>query len=169
MQDAAIRQLEAHPRTSCAVNGQTESRASCRDPATDRALTIIHQHYADRLSVASLAREAGVSRTVLADRFNRLLGTSPMRYCTHWRLQVAADMLRASRKSSAEIAFESGFGSEAAFNRAFKRVYGQPPIAWRRSRSDAPNDDGLPEQQVNHCTAADGTRLAWAAVGSGMS
>lgn len=167
MQDA-IRQAEAGPRTFCVEDAHSDLTAARRDPATDRALTIIHQHYADRLSIAALAREAGVSRTVLADRFSRLLGTSPMRYCTRWRLHMAADMLRASRKSSAEIAFETGFGSEAAFNRAFKRVYGRPPIAWRRGRSGAPDDDGLPEQQVNHCTAADGTRLAWAAVGSGM-
>ena len=166
MQDSAFGQTETGPQFGAA--GGADGLAAARlDPATDRALAIIHRNYSDRLSVSSLAREAGVSRTVLADRFNRLLGTSPMRYCTRWRLRMAADLLRTSRKSSAEIAFESGFGSEAAFNRAFKRVYGQPPVAWRRGRSAAQDDDGLPEQQVKYCTAADGTRLAWAAVGSG--
>ena len=138
------------------------------DPATDRALSFIHRHYAEKLTVSTLARGAGVSRTILAEKFNRLLGTSPMRYCTQWRLQMAADLLRTTKRSSGEIAFATGFGSEAAFNRAFKRTYGQPPIAWRREqRALAPADD-LPEQDIRHCHAADGTRLAWAAVGSGM-
>ena len=137
MQDSAFGQTETGPQFGAA--GGADGLAAARlDPATDRALAIIHRNYSDRLSVSSLAREAGVSRTVLADRFNRLLGTSPMRYCTRWRLRMAADLLRTSRKSSAEIAFESGFGSEAAFNRAFKRVTGISPGRWREGAGDSP-------------------------------
>ncbi|MBA3512281.1 alpha/beta fold hydrolase [Sphingomonas sp.] len=150
----------------------TLARADCltayREPTVSRALNIIHTRYAEELHVSTLAREAGVSRTVLADKFTRVLGQTPMRYCSRWRLRVAAGMLREGRRSAAEIAFLVGFGSEAAFSRAFRREYGQPPVTWSRcppSRS-APLD--LPEQQVRYCTAADGTRLAWSAVGSGF-
>ncbi|HET9426784.1 MAG TPA: alpha/beta fold hydrolase [Allosphingosinicella sp.] len=156
------------PRQSDAIVRLTDPAATPGDSVTDRALSFIHRHYAEKLTVSTLARGAGVSRTVLADRFNHRLGISPMRYCTLWRLRMAADMLRTGRRSSAEIAFATGFGSEAAFNRAFKRVYGQPPIAWRRAQPPLAEEDGLPGQSVNYCTAADGTRLAWAAVGSGM-
>lgn len=142
--------------------------AARSDPTTRRALNIIHARYAEQLDVSTLAREAGVSRTVLADRFRRLLGVPPMRYCTRWRLRMAAEMLRSGGRTTAEIAFLVGFGSEAAFNRAFRREYGQPPVTWSRNRSSAPAAPDLPEQQVRYCTAADGTRLAWSAVGSGM-
>lgn len=139
-----------------------------RDPAVSRALKVIHTRYAQELHVSTLAREAGVSRTVLTDKFSSLIGESPMRYCSRWRLRVAAGMLRENARSASEIAFLVGFGSEAAFNRAFKRHYGQPPRAWSRCARSRPPAGGLPEQKVRYCTAADGTRLAWSAVGSGM-
>ena len=70
-----------------------------------------------------LAREAGVSRTVLGERFTELLGEPPMRYCARWRMRVAANMLRDGKENTANIAYAVGFNSEAAFNRAFKREY----------------------------------------------
>ena len=152
----------ADPRTSA------DCLAAQRDPAVSRALNIIHTRYAEHLDVRTLAYEAGVSRTVLADRFNRLLGEPPMRYCVRWRLRVAADMLLEANRSAAEIAFLVGFGSEAAFNRAFRREFGKPPVTWSRSTSDSGPGSALPPQQVRYCTARDGTRLAWSAVGSGM-
>ena len=158
-----------------AANGNVGGRdaavdclAAHRDPAVARALNVIHTRYAEDLHVSTLAREAGVSRTVLADRFSRLLGEPPMRYCSRWRLKVAAGMLRQEGRSAAEIAFLVGFGSEAAFNRAFRREYGKPPVAWSRCPSPPGSASDLPEQQVRYCTAGDGTRLAWSAVGSGM-
>ena len=102
------------------------------DPAVSKALSIIHNRYAEDLEVAMLAREAGVSRSVLGERFAELIGESPMRYCARWRMRMASNMLRDSRQNSANIAFAVGFGSEAAFNRAFKREYGAPPATWRK-------------------------------------
>ncbi len=133
------------------------------DPAVSRAVRIIREHYAEPLTVEAIARGAGVSRTVLGQRFARCLGEPPIRYCTRWRLRKAADLLLEGEPLG-EIAYRVGFSSEAAFNRAFKREYGAPPAAWRRARK-APA--GLPEQEVCHCRASDGTRLAWSAVGSG--
>jgi pimeloyl-ACP methyl ester carboxylesterase/AraC-like DNA-binding protein len=150
------------------ASAATDCLAARRDPAVSRALNIIHTCYAQELDVASLARAAGVSRTVLADKFVRLLGEPPMRYCSRWRLRVAAGMLHEGSRSAAEIAFMVGYGSEAAFNRAFRRAYGKPPITWSRLAGTPQGDFDLPEQQVRYCTAGDGTRLAWSAVGSGM-
>lgn len=133
------------------------------DPAVARAVKLIQAHYAEPLSVAAIARGAGVSRTVLGQRFARCLGEPPIRYRTRWRLRKAAELLLEGEPLG-EIAYKVGFNSEAAFNRAFKREHGVPPAAWRKGR-EAPA--GLPAQQVRHCTAKDGTRLAWSAVGSG--
>lgn len=102
------------------------------DPAVSKALSIIHNHYAEDLDVETLAREAGVSRTVLGERFAELIGESPMRYCAAWRMRMASNMLRDGKQNTAGVAHAVGFGSEAAFNRAFKREYGVPPATWRK-------------------------------------
>jgi AraC-like DNA-binding protein len=103
------------------------------DPAVTRALTIIHKRFAEDLEIEELAREAGVSRSVLGERFGDLIGEPPMRYCARWRMRMAANMLRESSQNTANVGFAVGFNSEAAFNRAFKREYGEPPAAWRRN------------------------------------
>jgi pimeloyl-ACP methyl ester carboxylesterase/AraC-like DNA-binding protein len=128
-----------------------------------RAVQLIQARYGEPLTVAAIARGAGVSRTVLGERFASCLGEPPIRYCTRWRLQRAAELLLEGH-ALVDVAYQVGFNSEAAFNRAFKREHGAPPAAWRRSRKNPP---ALPAQQVRHCTASDGTRLAWSAVGSG--
>jgi transcriptional regulator GlxA family with amidase domain len=58
-----------------------------------------------------------------------------MRYCARWRMRMAANLLRDSRLNTATIAFTVGFTSEAAFNRAFKREFGEPPATWRRNEA----------------------------------
>lgn len=106
--------------------------AGLKDPAVGRTITLIHRNYAEALTLDDLAREAGVSKTVLGQRFRQLLGESPMQYCSKWRMHVAADMLRKDRQNACSVAYSVGFNSEAAFNRAFKREYGLPPAAWQR-------------------------------------
>lgn len=111
--------------------------AGLKDVAVGRTIALIHHRYAEPLSLEELAREAGVSKTVLGDRFRVLLGESPMQYCARWRMHVAADMLRRDRQSACSVAYSVGFNSEAAFNRAFKREFGLPPAAWKRVQSAA--------------------------------
>jgi len=137
------------------------------DAAVERALDLIHRQYADELTIEQLARCAGVSRTVLARRFDSALGQTPMRYCVEWRLRVAADLLERGHHTAAGVAYAVGFGSEAAFNRAFRRRYGEPPARWGRQRA-AETLQELPPQQVRHCRAKDGTQLAWSRVGRGF-
>ena len=109
--------------------------AAVNDPLLSRALQVVHGEPARRWTVDDIAREAGSSRTVVAERFNAVLGQSPIEYVTHWRMQIAAERLRSSRESLAEIAAGVGYESEAAFNRAFKRVTGETPGRWRDSAS----------------------------------
>lgn len=106
--------------------------AGLRDPAVAKALAVIHNRYSDELDLETLAREAGLSRTILQERFAELIGESPMRYCARWRMRVAANMLREGKENTANVAYAVGFNSEAAFNRAFKREFGQPPGTWKR-------------------------------------
>jgi AraC-like DNA-binding protein len=82
-----------------------------------------------------LAGRAGLSRTRLAERFRHFLGVSPMAYLAQWRLKLGAEMLESGDHSVAEVAAAVGYGSEAAFNRAFKREFGCPPAQFRRERN----------------------------------
>jgi AraC-like DNA-binding protein len=110
--------------------------AGARDPEVGKALALMHRNPAHPWTIASLAKEAGASRSVLAERFRRYLNTTPMAYLTRWRLQLGAQMLASSNHSVAQIAPEVGYESEAAFNRAFKREFTIPPARFRsQSRS----------------------------------
>ena len=105
--------------------------AGLNDPIVGRALQSVHGDPARRWTVDDLAREAGTSRTVLAERFNAVMGQAPIEYVTGWRMQLAAERLRNSSESLSSIAADIGYESEAAFNRAFKRVTGSTPGRWR--------------------------------------
>ena len=119
-------------QTSTDVRPLVEEWPATLDPGVTRAVRLIQERFAEDLDLDMLAREAGVSRTVLRDRFVQVLGDPPMRYCARWRMRIAAHMLREGRENTANIAYSVGFNSEAAFNRAFKREYGKPPATWRR-------------------------------------
>lgn len=118
---------------------QTGWLAGLRDPFVGRALAALHDRPAEPWTVESLAKEAALSRSALAERFAHLVGEAPMQYLTRWRMQLAATLLRTRNVSVFEAAVEVGYASEAAFSRAFKKVVGVPPAAWREGRRD---DDG---------------------------
>jgi AraC-like DNA-binding protein len=105
--------------------------AASRDPVVARALTAMHRDPVQKWTVESLARAAGASRTVLAERFGRLLDMPPIEYLTGWRMQLACDKLCASSDALGEVAAGVGYDSEAAFSRAFRRVVGCSPGRWR--------------------------------------
>jgi AraC-like DNA-binding protein len=115
--------------------GQTGWLAGLRDPHVARALALLHRDIARPWSVDDLSREVGLSRSALADRFIGLIGMPPMHYVASWRMQVATQKLRSTNASLAQIADLVGYGSEAAFSRAFKKAFGTAPATWRRSNT----------------------------------
>ena len=88
-------------------------------------------------TVEELADSVGMSRAAFASRFGELLGEPPMQYLAGWRMHLAKHLLRDSNLAIGEIAGRVGYESEAAFNRAFRRVVGAPPAGWRRSEPGA--------------------------------
>ncbi len=115
---------------------QTGWLAGARDSEVGKTLALMHRNPAHPWTIASLAKEAGVSRSVLAERFRHYLNEPPMAYLTRWRLQLGEQMLSSTSYSVAQIASEVGYESEAAFNRAFKREFTVPPARFRsQSRS----------------------------------
>jgi AraC-like DNA-binding protein len=108
--------------------------AAARDPVVGAGLALMHRQPMRAWTLDSLAAEAGASRSVFADRFSRYLGEPPLAYLARWRLQLALRLLETSRKSVQQVAAEVGYESEAAFNRAFKREFGDPPARYRKRR-----------------------------------
>jgi len=89
-----------------APSEQTGWLAAARDPEIGRTLALLHRNPAEPWTLATLAREVGISRSVLADRFRHYMGEPPMSYLTRWRLQLGARMLKSSSRSVADIAAE---------------------------------------------------------------
>ena len=129
--DVLRRYVEALPAE------QTGWLAGMRDPGVGRALARMHERPGDPWTLERLADETAMSRSVFHDRFVHLVGQPPMQYLMHWRMQVAAGLLRDTPAKLVEVALEVGYESEAAFSRAFKRLAGLSPGAWRKRGATA--------------------------------
>src|SRR5579859_1341088 len=112
--------------------------AGARDPIVGKSLGLLHGRIAHPWTIADLADQVGISRSALVERFTRFLSEPPMTYLTRWRLQLAARSLEKTSRGVAEIAADVGYESEAAFNRAFKREFGQPPGRYRNDHKSSP-------------------------------
>lgn len=107
--------------------------AALRDDQVGKALAAIHREPDKDWTVASLAKEVGMSRSGFSARFTNLVGESAKRYLTQWRMQLARTQLQQSSDSLSVLAERLGYQSEAAFSRAFKRVFGVPPGSVRHA------------------------------------
>jgi len=101
------------------------------DPKIGRALHALHANPAARWTLASLAREAGMSRSAFALHFRQVVGEPAMHYLQHWRMSLAADLLLHSRERIGEIAIQVGYESVSAFCTVFKKIIGRSPLAFR--------------------------------------
>ncbi len=107
--------------------------AGLRDRYVGRALALLHEKPDHPWTIHELGHRVGLSRSALHERFLRFLAQPPMHYLANWRIQVGSRLLRETGRTVADIALEVGYDSEAAFSRAFKRLVGTPPAAWRRA------------------------------------
>ncbi len=111
---------------------RTNWLAGLREPFVGRAIAALHGSPARQWTLESLAREVGLSRSALAERFTLFVGQPPMQYLASWRMQIAASQLQSGTDTIAEIATRVGYESEAAFSRAFKKTVGKAPSEWRK-------------------------------------
>ena len=112
-----------------------------RDPGTAAALGAMHHRPEAPWTVASLAEEVGLSRSVFAARFAQLVGEPPLGYLTRLRMQKAATLLREGA-TLAKASHLTGYASEASFSHAFRQWAGVAPGAYRKTlRKSSPGAD----------------------------
>ena len=105
-----------------------------RDPQIAAAIALIHREPERAWTVGDVAAEVALSRSAFSARFRRLVGESPKRYIVRTRLAHAADLLRTTDASLAQIAARAGYGTEFSFSKAFRRAFGVAPGGYRRTR-----------------------------------
>jgi len=106
-----------------------------RDPQVGAALKLIHSQPARRWTLAFLAKEIGMSRSMFAERFLQFTGLSPINYLVRWRMQLASKLLARNGASIGQVARAVGYQSDGAFKRAFKKHVGTPPGQWSRTNT----------------------------------
>lgn len=119
--DVVCRYLETLPGT------HTGWLAGLRDRFVGRTLALLHERPSHHWTIDALSDAVGLSRSALHERFVGRVGQPPTQYLAQWRMQVASRMLLETTMNVAAIALETGYDSEAAFSRAFKRLVGLPP------------------------------------------
>ncbi|CAN5168413.1 AraC family transcriptional regulator [soil metagenome] len=128
-----IEALRLHVRQGSSRHGGW--LAAIGDRTVGIALSEMHRKPAHAWTIEELARIAGTSRSVLAERFHALVGSTPIQYLTQWRMLLAANLLDRSNALLAKIAEDVGYLTDTAFSRAFRREFGSPPATWRRRQS----------------------------------
>ena len=96
-----------------------------------RARDLADSRYAERLTVADLARAAGLSKAHFSQEFRRAFGETPHAYLLTRRLERAATLLRTTDRSVAEICMRVGLDSVGSFTTSFTRMFGRTPTAYR--------------------------------------
>jgi hypothetical protein len=121
----------------CGCGDATGWVQALREPKLGPAIVALHRDPGRNWSVAELAAQAGVSRSGFAERFLAATGMTPVRYLTELRMRLAAQWITRDREAIEAVAYRLGYGSLAAFSRAFKRVVGRPPGAMRAEGAEA--------------------------------
>jgi AraC-like DNA-binding protein len=117
----------------CGCGDATGWVAALRDPRLGRVIGALHREPGRNWTVASMASEMGASRSVFAERFLAITGVTPLRYVTDLRMRLATQWISQDRLPVDTVAERLGYGSAAAFSRAFKRVTGASPGVARRA------------------------------------
>ena len=116
-------------------NAQVEEGllAGLADPRLARALVALHERPGEAWPLASMAQQAGLSRSAFAARFRQVLGVTPAHYLARWRIALAQQALRDGRPLKVSAA-DVGYGSASALSRAFAEICGRSPREWLQVR-----------------------------------
>jgi transcriptional regulator GlxA family with amidase domain len=107
--------------------------SALHDEKIGAALALMHRDISRQWTVDDLATAVGMSRSSFALRFKTLVGLAPLDYWLQWRMRLAGQLLRNTKKTVASVALAWGYESERSFGKAFKRVMGGAPTWYRKS------------------------------------
>lgn len=150
-------------------NGASGWLAGLGDPHISRALASIHREPGHVWTLTALARIAGLSRSLFAERFLERVGQTPKRYLRSWRMHLAREALAEGSVGVAALAHKLGYQSEAAFRKAFQEATGHAPLQFRRHAvaEAVPKVVEDVEQFFGLCARLGGTQDLWSATASG--
>lgn len=131
--------LFVHALRSLTTHAGSTGLPALSDPVIYKALSLMHGDFAEKWTVAKLARTVGLSRSGFASRFTALVGEPPLQYLARWRIARAAELLRDTDEGVIQIATRVGYESVPSFSRTFKRWRGQSPAAFRRAERHGPS------------------------------
>ncbi|GAA1505398.1 AraC family transcriptional regulator [Sphaerisporangium rubeum] len=101
-----------------------------------RAKDLVDTRYHDPITVADMAKAAGLSRSHFSQQFHRAFGETPHTYLLTRRLERAAALLRNTDRSVADICLAVGLQSIGSFTTSFTHTYGMPPTTYRAQFPD---------------------------------
>lgn len=110
--------------------------AAMQDSRLETVLGLMHQEPWQPWTIAELCSRAGISKTVLSEKFTELVGASPIEYLVSWRMQIAAHWLKEPDMTIERVAERCGYDSASAFSKAFKRSFGFSPGVYRRGQQE---------------------------------
>jgi len=111
--------------------GTTGWLGALNDPRIGLAISLIHKNPSNKWTVASLANRVNMSRSSFAQKFNNIVGETPLTYLTKWRMNLSSKLLRESNQLLMTIAAAVGYDSETAFSKTFKKFKSMPPGEYR--------------------------------------
>ena len=126
----------------CGCGDATGWLEALRDPRLGRVIAALHREPGRNWTLADMAREMGSSRSVFAKRFVEVTGVTPQRYVLALRMRLAEQWFRRDKLAIDTAARRLGFGSQAAFARAFKRIVGEPPGMTRKKAATGAGETG---------------------------
>ncbi len=112
--------------------------AALSHPKLSKAIEAMHSDYGKHWSLDALAKASGMSRAGFALNFKKRVGVAPIDYLTHWRMQIACELLQQGKLGLSEIAGTVGYESESAFSAAFKKIVKCRPGFYQRNWNNAP-------------------------------
>jgi AraC-like DNA-binding protein len=102
-----------------------------RDPQIRRVVALMHDDCARPWTLEDLAQAAGLSRTLLAERFRQAMGDTPLNYLRVVRMQKAMRILGETDRNLEQVAAQVGYQDAFSFSKVFKRTTGVSPKAFR--------------------------------------
>ncbi|MCS0653120.1 AraC family transcriptional regulator [Cytobacillus firmus] len=98
-------------------------------------LNWIHQHFAEKVTLADIAKAGRLSNSECCRYFKKILKTTPINYLIHYRIQKSLPLLQERDSNVTEVAFKAGFNSSSYFIEKFRKSMNMTPLAYKKNRN----------------------------------